>query len=97
MADRTPYCLHCGRVCPKTLEQTWTDWEAMRFCDDTCERAHRLPRDELIEELELLLGTDHLNSIARRLGYRPDSLARRLQRCGRPDLARHFNRLEITT
>lgn len=53
-----------------------------------------LTRDELVAEVEHLLGTDHPGKIAARLGYQPLSLARRLTRCGRRDLARRFDRVE---
>lgn len=91
--DPTPRCLHCGKVCPKLPEQTWDQWEAMTFCDAGCKRAHRLARDELLEELEHLLGTDRLASIARRLGSNPKALAKRLHRMGRHDLALPFERV----
>lgn len=49
------------------------------------------PLADLIEDVEWLLGTDAPESIAARVGYnRPRTLARRLFRNGRPDLARHF-------
>lgn len=44
----------------------------------------------LIAELEFLTGTDHPARIAQRLGFDPDTLAKRLNRAGRPDLATHY-------
>ena len=53
--------------------------------------------DELIAEVEFLAGTDDPKNLAARLGYqRPDSLCRRLERNGRPDLARYFDLNERT-
>lgn len=57
---------------------------------DMPERQRR--RDQVLEELDLLLGTDAPASIARRLGYSsPKNLARVLHRWGRPDLAQRFD------
>lgn len=47
-------------------------------------------RDLYVEEVEALLGSDTPDGIARRLGLKPASLARALQRERRNDLARHF-------
>jgi hypothetical protein len=91
--DPTPYCLHCGKVCPKLPEQTWEQWEELTFCDNSCRGAHRLSGDELLTELGLLIGTDTPSGIARRLGCQPKSLARRLMRMGRSDLAKTFERV----
>lgn len=87
----TPTCRTCGNIPPKTPDITWTQWERLRYCDEQCDpRPPRWRRDELLAELQLLLGTDEPASIARRLGIRPRSLVRRLDRYGRHDLARHF-------
>lgn len=47
-------------------------------------------RHELIEEVGALAGTDTLESIARRLGIKPASIYRSLQRAGRADLWRRL-------
>ena len=49
----------------------------------------------LIEDLEWLLeeGSSH-EEIANRLGFKPGTLARRLHRAGRHDLARPFDRID---
>ena len=43
-----------------------------------------------VEEVEALIGSDTPEAIARRLGVKPASLARALQREGRGDLASPF-------
>ena len=48
-------------------------------------------RDLYAYEVEHLIGTDSPESIARRLGVKPASLARLLYREQRGDLARHFD------
>ena len=48
-------------------------------------------RDLYAYEVEHLIGTDSPESIARRLGVKPASLARLLYRERRGDLARHFD------
>lgn len=49
------------------------------------------PNQELATEVEWLTGTDHPTNIAQRLGFKdPATLAKRLQRAGRPDLATHY-------
>ena len=53
-----PRCLHCGKVPPKVLEQTWAEWEAITFCGTACRRAHHLPRAELLAEVEHPIGSD---------------------------------------
>lgn len=54
---------------------------------------NKLPAAELIEDIEWILGTDTPERIAARVGYpRMKSLTRRLERNGRPDLARIFDR-----
>lgn len=45
---------------------------------------------ELAAEVEWLTGTDHPANIANRLGFDPATLAKRLRRAGRPDLAIHY-------
>jgi hypothetical protein len=48
---------------------------------------------ELVEDIEWILGTDSVERISARVGYpRVASLVRRLERGGRPDLARIFDR-----
>lgn len=86
----TPRCRACGKVPPKVLEQTWEDWEAMEYCDQACRRQARWSRSELVTEVEFLVGTDTPANIAQRLGYKPGSLARRLHRMGRLDIATRF-------
>lgn len=54
-------------------------------------RARPWSRDELVAEVEHLLGTDSGDGIAARLNLGTRShLARRLQRAGRPDLAQRI-------
>jgi hypothetical protein len=89
----TPYCLTCGKVVPKMPEETWEEWEALRYCDPTCQ-PKRLDRDELIAEVEFLVGSVGPQNLAHRLGYAIGSLARRLERSGRPDLAHRFDRID---
>lgn len=46
------------------------------------------PRAEVIEDVEWLIGTDHPDTIATRVGYRDhDTLASTMRRWGRQDLA----------
>jgi hypothetical protein len=87
----TPRCYTCGKVPPKTLDQTWQQWEAMRYCDTAC---RKFEINELIAEVEFIIGTDHPENIAQRLGYKPASLSRRLSRAGRADLAAPFTRVD---
>jgi hypothetical protein len=47
-------------------------------------------RDLYVEEVEALIGSDTPEGIARRLGLKPASLARALERSGRGDLAAQF-------
>lgn len=54
-------------------------------------RPHNRARHIYVEEVELLLGTDSPENIARRLGLKPASLARALEREGRGDIAREFS------
>ena len=50
-------------------------------------------RDQVIEDVEWLAGTDHPDNIARRLGYRNgDSLTRQLWNWGQRDLAARLTR-----
>jgi hypothetical protein len=50
-------------------------------------------RDETLEDVEWIIGTDAPDRIARRLGYeRPESLIRSLARWGRHDLASRLER-----
>jgi hypothetical protein len=86
----TPRCKACGKIPPKVLDQTWQQWEAMRYCGTEC---RRYEVNQLIAELDFIIGTDHPENIARRLGYKPTTLSRRLIRSGRADLARHFERV----
>lgn len=54
--------------------------------------AQELSREELIVEVEMLLrGGEWAGRIAARLGYRPESLVRRLYRADRADLARRID------
>jgi hypothetical protein len=56
------------------------------------------PIADLIEDVEWLRGTDSPENIAARVGYpRVASLARRLERADRPDLARIFDRQEMAS
>jgi hypothetical protein len=50
-------------------------------------------RDELVEDVEHLLGYDRPLRIVERVGSTPSAVARALHRAGRPDLARPFDRL----
>jgi predicted RNase H-like nuclease len=82
---------HCDRCHERQRERNRLAREARRA--NTAGPA-RLTLDELLDEINLLVGSDHPASIAHRLGYRsPDNLARRLYRAGLDDLARRFQRV----
>ena len=50
-------------------------------------------RDQVIEDVEWVAGTDHPDNIARRLGYRNgDSLTKQLWNWGQRDLAARLTR-----
>lgn len=51
----------------------------------------------LIEDVTFMLATgEHPWRIAQRLGMTLSAMSRALQRAGRHDLARHFERIEVT-
>jgi hypothetical protein len=83
---------HCDRCHEKQRERNRLAREARRA--DTPGPA-RLTLEELLAEIDLLIGSDHPARIAHRLGYRsPDNLARRLYRAGMADLAQRFQRVD---
>lgn len=54
--------------------------------------------EDVLSEVEFLLGQRSPDAIATALGYtRPSSTARALYRAGRPDLARPFNNADWRT
>lgn len=57
-----------------------------------------LSKDDVIEEIELLRGTDSVDNIATRIGYsNRQSLSRQLIRWERRDLAALFGRKLVST
>jgi hypothetical protein len=84
-ADPTPYCQQCGKVCPKLPEQSWEQWEALKYCDQRCAGA------PLVEDVEWMIRTERgLSEICQRVGRKPATLAKALGRAGRDDLAAVF-------
>jgi hypothetical protein len=96
-------CDHCGADYYRGTESA-ARFRRRRYCSVRCATAVnnapgcREGHDEaLIEDVEFLLGTDTMHNIANRLGFaRPDSLARRMYRVGRPDLAQVLQRAEVS-
>lgn len=71
-----------SRLHPERIANHMANMEAARV------RKYSARRQEIIGELEFLLGTDDQDSIARRLGYRSlNTLTKALHRWGREDLA----------
>lgn len=61
---------------------------------DTSTVLRGLATRHTVEDLEWILGTDHPERIARRLGRTPATLTRMLERAGRHDLAAPFRNAE---
>jgi hypothetical protein len=82
---------HCDSCREKQRERSRQWRESVRVNPDG--RPTRMPLEELLAELELLVGTDNPANIAQRLNYRsPVNLARRLYRNGLVDIANRFER-----
>lgn len=96
-------CQTCGqplvrKVWSRGERESTTKFNARRYCDQECAKPARTraltrgskPRNhaELLEDLEWIIGTDHPDNIARRLGYsNAENLERVLHKWRRPDLA----------
>ena len=71
-----------SRLRPERIADHMANMEAARV------RKYSARRQEIIGELEFLLGTDDQDNIARRLGYRSlNTLTKALHRWGREDLS----------
>ena len=93
-------CPVCGNPLQRRPKEAPSQWERRTYCSWSCSsrdhnhERHAAGREALIEDLERLIGTDRPLAVAARLGYdKPRSLARRLQRAGRPDLACVFDQI----
>lgn len=92
-------CRQCGNQYARTRDESKAHWQARKFCGRSCAGvAARLKqvkgkREERIEDVEWLLGTDSPDNIAARLGYKDAAnLATLLRRWDRPDLAARLAR-----
>lgn len=86
-------CEHCGNQYARTPDESQQHWRTRRYCGRSCAgkaaRAKQVQaaRNQRIEDVEWIIGTDSPESVARRLGYaNADNLSRLLYRWGRPDL-----------
>jgi hypothetical protein len=83
-----PRCGYCHQDIPKRPRQKHSTWLGLKFCNREHYLASRIPDDLLVEELELLRGTDTPERICERLGFQPTYLAKRLYGLHRADLAK---------
>jgi len=89
-------CEHCGDTFTRNAPaESNSSFQKRRFCSKACgtaafsasrERRDRAYRDSLLEDLEWIIGTDHPERVALRLGLTLDGLQRNLYRWGRTDL-----------
>ena len=93
----TPTCQACGQPIPRTVVSSSAVWKSRVFCSMACRRklACKAATVGRVQEVERLLAWgESPYQIATQLGLRPHSLGRWLQRHGRPDLARNFDRAD---
>lgn len=102
--DHAP-CEGCGGEVPVPKKRP-RDWQKRRFCSVRC--ANRAPRQRVprvssagtggrLEEIVSLLESGEAPSrIPPRIGVKPASLSRWLRNRGRVDLARRFDRVDVT-
>lgn len=92
----TKPCDECGEEFRRNPTDSRRTFEGRRFCSPSCSGKYgrRLSweqgqgrRDYIIGEVEFLVGTDSMESLSQRLGFKPDTLAEILTTWGRPDLA----------
>jgi hypothetical protein len=75
---RLPVCLACGEEPPRG-DKTPGEHADTDYCPDHYPTGRYWPLEDLVRELELLLGTDSPGRIAARLGTDRATLMRRLQ------------------
>lgn len=79
-----------GRFCSRSCTSIVVN--ATRIGEHSLAR-HQAEREHIVSEVEFLIGTDCVVSLAQRLGYtKVESLSRRLLKLGREDLANRVDR-----
>ena len=98
-------CELCGALFARGAKDGLAKWLTRRFCSGRCtglagaaarSEAERARREQVIEDFEWIVGTEHPERIAARLGFPcVEHLQRNLYRWGRADLVHRLNAQEV--
>lgn len=91
-------CQQCGAPITRRSDESPAQYARRRVCSRACAAASRhRGRTVVVEDLQWIIGTDHPDRVARRLGYaNAHSLARVLHKWGMTELARRLDRVEVS-
>lgn len=84
----------CEKRCVRRKKEPEQLWSKRKYCSAGCANSRwKVRHDHMIGEVEWIIGTDHPESIARRVGYaHAKDLVTLLREKGRPDLGDKLSR-----